>query len=225
MIDDHCLGKMHTLRKSALGLCNRLSHEFPMYADILQPVQLALLEMCHGLSVLSTCSGPARQHGLHSIPRTDVARIIAGLMVFPSCSSEGKFTGLLDAVSPSELIKTDHQEIVARVMSTNTETTDRGDCGQPLKVRLEDLWPEYSFELMDQSLCISIHQSEWCGLFILRTNSFQKLPNTLPVLCLCTAHCLISEDIMHVTLEALKSRIFIRNWAMCFAQCWSSGRS
>lgn len=57
---EHAVNEARTWEDSARGLCDRLSVNYPLYRDILQPVQLAFLEICHGFSAMSCAAQMAK---------------------------------------------------------------------------------------------------------------------------------------------------------------------
>lgn len=83
--------------QNAVGWRQRLTASFPLYQDLLQPVQLAAMELCTGLATL--------QHAAAASQRSASGRITASAVALmtPPELREGETIALHHRVSPTAL--------------------------------------------------------------------------------------------------------------------------
>ncbi|GMH33343.1 hypothetical protein BSKO_01177 [Bryopsis sp. KO-2023] len=93
--DANAVQQAYTWQDSARGLCERLSRDFPLYQDILQPVQCALLEVCHGFAAMAGVV----QMNLASVDGPKIQGLVSGLLAFPEGAQAEEFVGLLSSPS------------------------------------------------------------------------------------------------------------------------------
>jgi midasin len=126
---------------SAAGWCCRMSQQFGDYVDVFQPVQLAVLEVRHGLSLLLGASGAAQQAAALALQQQQqqqsgaaemqqqLVALTAGLLSFPpplggirgaatdTGSSSSSSRECLAVVPASLLARPDLQQIAVRCIT------------------------------------------------------------------------------------------------------------
>lgn len=116
----------------------RLSAHYPDYADVAQPVALAVGEMCHGLALLTAAAPPGTAGAPAAVARQQdrrLASLVAGLLAFPlplpsPADSAGVLTaeaGDIDAAavaaeSPAALAAPAAQGLLDAVVLAGTRT-------------------------------------------------------------------------------------------------------
>jgi hypothetical protein len=119
------LHKFANWQDAALAWCTRLTQQYPLYVDLLQPISLALHESCHGLDQLSASAS--------ATGATATGTVVSSLMAFPPLLSkyggvEMRKSGVLNATPAlSSLWQGNIQGHITAVVQQPFGTIDAGD--------------------------------------------------------------------------------------------------